>query len=177
MLKRLNQVYSALRATISEADRLFVLDHLEDAEASLFWAMNRPDQRHALNVAYTVLDLLKEQSCPKIDQSLLLKAALLHDVGRARGDMSTFDKSFAVALHTICPACAQKWAKRGRGNRLQNLRHALYIYYHHAEISAKRLRQLGSDEKLIQWVAAHHRSKQKNDPPELVLLRQADDLN
>lgn len=178
MLKRLKQVYSALRAAISEKDYLFVAHHLSQAEAHLFWAMSRPDQNHALNVAYTVQELIKTRSdSDKIDKSLLLKAALLHDVGRVHGDMSTFDKSLAVALYTTCPVYAQKWAAWGRGNRLQNLRHALYIYYHHASMSAQKLRRIGAEEQLIQLVAAHHRQKQKNDPLELDLLRQADDLN
>jgi putative nucleotidyltransferase with HDIG domain len=175
MLKRINQVVSALTATITDADRDFVGRELRPAEQRLFWNMNKPDQRHALNVAYTALRLAKDRT--DIDKQLLTQCALLHDVGKVKGDVSTFDKIAAVIAYKIAPDWARKWAKEGRGSKVANLRHAFHTYFHHAGRSAAFLKQIGSGAPVIAIVSRHHDAPGFHDIPELTLLREADELN
>jgi HD superfamily phosphodiesterase len=87
MLNRINQVISALTAKITEQDETFVAKQLNAREQKLFWQMNLPDQRHALNVTYTALRLAQNKS--GLNLAALTKGALLHDVGKVRGDVST----------------------------------------------------------------------------------------
>lgn len=175
MLKRIKQVVTALTATITEADRDFVGRELRPSEQQLFWNMNKPDQRHALNVAYTALHLAKNRT--DIDRPLLIQCALLHDVGKVKGDVSTIDKITAVIAHKVAPHWVQKWAKEGRGSKVANLRHAFHTYFHHAGRSAAFLKQIGSSEAVIAIVSHHHEKPAVHDVPELTLLREADDLN
>lgn len=175
MWRRIRQVVAAVTAQITAADRTFVAEYLTPGEQALFYGMNLPDQRHALNVAYTAITLLAaEQS---VDRRLLLRCALLHDVGRMQGDASTADKVLTVIMHKCLPRYAKRWARLGRGGRLANVRHALYVYFHHPVRSAALLRAAGTEAAVTDIVARHHAAPQTDDPPELLLLRRADDLN
>ena len=123
MWNRIRQVISALTAVIEPQDRRFIEAHLEKEEQKLFWQMNLPDQRHVLNVAYTALQLSKAHL--HIKHELLVKCALLHDVGKIKGDVSTLDKIITVLAHNLFPAWAKRWGRCGRGGgrrgRRQNL--------------------------------------------------------
>jgi len=175
MSRRIKQVIAALTAVIRPEDRTFVSNYLSEAEQTLFWAMNLPDQRHVLNVAYTAFELAKEQK--DIDIDILIKCALLHDVGKIKGDVSTIDKIITVIGHTVSPRWAKEWGRLGRGSKLRNIRHAFYIYFHHAKRSARMLQTIGTQQKIIDIVAKHHKTPADHDPLELVLLRKADDLH
>lgn len=175
MWKRIQQVYSAITAKIEPKDRHFIQEHLNEKEQKLFWQMNLPDQRHVLNVAYTALDLAHGR--PEVNQALLLKCALLHDVGKVKGDVSTMDKVITVVVHAFAASWAKKWGCYGRGNKVKNLRHAFYIYYHHPERSAAMLGEIQTERAVIEIIAKHHKTPAEQDPPELVLLRAADDMH
>jgi len=175
MLNRIRQVIAALSAHITDEDRLFVSHYLTNSEQILFYAMNLPDQRHVLSVAYTALHLAKHQQ--KIDINLLVKCALLHDVGKVKGDVSTFDKIITVIGHGLSPQWAKRWGRLGRGTRLENIRHAFYIYYHHARRGATMLEKIGTPSQIVEIIAKHHEVPADHDPLELVLLRKSDDVH
>ena len=175
MSKRIKQVVAALTARITEKDRKFVEQYLGSNEAAFFWQMNLPDQRHALNVAYTALVLAAETE--GFNQQLLLKCALLHDVGKVKGDVSTADKIITVILDKFVPRWSRSWGRLGRGGKIENLRHAVYIYYHHAARGAAMLKAAGICSQVTDIVARHHEAPAAGEPPELRLLRTADSLN
>lgn len=175
MANRIKQVFAALTAEVTAADHSFIRENLRAEEQSLFYGMNLPDQRHALNVAYTALELVRNK--PGIDTELLVKVALLHDVGKVRGDVSTMDKILTVIAHRFAPRWAEGWGRRGRGSKLANLRHAVHTYYHHPEQSAEMLAAIGSREEIVEIVRRHHEDQQPGEPFELAILRQADDLH
>jgi len=175
MLNRVKQLAAALTARISPADEQFVACNLTREEQKLFWRMNLPDQRHALNVAYSAQSLA--QRLPGVDQSLLLKCALLHDVGKTRGDVSTADKVLTVLAHSCFPSWAKEWGRLGRGGRLANLRHAFYIYFHHGQRGAELLAQLQEHPLLVEIIRRHHEAPADNDPMELIVLRKADNMH
>lgn len=175
MLNRIKQVFAALTAAITQKDRQFVDLYLNFKERNLFLGMNIPDQRHVLNVAYTSLQLA--ESHPEVNIVLLIKCALLHDVGKRKGDVSTFDKIITVIGHGLFSNWTKKWGRLGRGSKLSNLRHAFYIYHHHAALSAAKLHEIGEDVQLIEIIARHHKTPADNDPLELILLRKADNMH
>ncbi|WP_122626827.1 HD domain-containing protein [Lucifera butyrica] len=175
MRQRIKQFITALTAKITPADRAFVKQYLTPAEERLFWQMNRPDQRHTLNVAYTVLRLIAGRA--QIRRFVLIKSALLHDVGKTKGDVSTADKVITVLARRLLPGPAARWGRPGRGGRFANLRHAFYIYFHHPARGAQLLKQAGTEAAVVEIVAKHHAAPVEEDPPELIILRQADDKN
>lgn len=175
-MQRVKQVLSAIWAKITPQDETFVAKHLNQSECKLFWQMSLPDQRHSLNVAYTVLELADELA--ESDQPVLIKAALLHDVGRKQGDVSTPDKIIAVISRAVFGRkVTQKWGRQGRGSFFHNLRHAFYVSANHPEIGAELLRSAGTEEQVVNLVRFHHHPAGCADSQELNLLRRADDLN
>ncbi|BBB92352.1 MAG TPA: HDIG domain-containing protein [Methylomusa anaerophila] len=175
MLNRVKQVVAALRAEINQDDRNFVACHLTEKEAALFWRMNLPDQRHSLNVAYSALELA--QGNKSINSKVLLKAALLHDVGKVKGDVSTLDKIVTVILNKVVPEWTRAWGREGRGGRIANVRHAIYIYYHHPARGADMLAAQGVEGEVVYIVGKHHAAPAANDAPELRVLRTADNMH
>jgi putative nucleotidyltransferase with HDIG domain len=173
--KRVKQVVAALTARIEKHDQDFLSKNLSKAEAAFFYQMNLPDQRHALNVAYTALELADGQE--PVDRDLLVKCALLHDVGKVKGDVSTADKIITVLFDTFAPVWAKSWGRQGRGGKIDNLRHAVYIYYNHATRGAAMLTAAGLHPQVTQIIARHHEAPAVGEPPELTLLRAADNLN
>lgn len=137
--------------------------------------MNLPDQRHALNVAYTALELAAGDCT--VNRELLVKCALLHDIGKVKGDVSTSDKIITVILDKFCSDRARQWGRLGRGGRMDNLRHAVYIYYNHAARGAAMLRAIDAPGLVAEIVSRHHESPAAGEPAELKLLRAADSMH
>ena len=170
MMQRIRQFYRAVRARITPVDKQWLEGILPADAQKLFYAMHPADQYHALNVARTAMRLSSEYST--VDKALLLRAALLHDVGRVQGDMDIMGKVLAVLVKHYFPQKAQQLAKKQNGW----LGHIMYVYYHHPEIGASKLETIGMVEEaaIIRW---HHAPSAGNESPELVILRAADDLN
>ncbi len=175
MWRRVRQFINALTAAVTPADEAFVAASLAAGEAGFFWAMHLPDQRHALNVAYTARRLAAGRD--DVDLGLLTRCALLHDVGKVKGDVSTFDKTMTVIAHRLVPGWAEGWGRLGRGGRLANLRHAFHIYFRHGERGADMLAAAGVEAAVVDMVRRHHQPARAGDRPELTLLRQADEMN
>lgn len=170
MIQRIKQFYLAITARIKSDDRKWVQEILTDKAQQLFYAMHPADQYHALNVARTALALWEKQ--PAGDRNLLLRSALLHDVGKMRGDMDVFGKVWAVLLKHFLPGLALKLALNGTGY----LGHIMYISYNHAQIGAEKLQHIGMVQE-AEIIRYHHAQPKENEPPELKLLRAADELN
>ncbi len=170
MIQRIKQFYRAVTASISPADKNWVAKHLPQEAQTLFYAMHPADQYHVLHVARTAMKLWEK--APVGDRELLLRAALLHDVGRVRGDLDIFGKVWAVLLKHYLPAQAQALAQSDKGY----LGHIMYVYYHHPEIGAQKLEAIGMVQEAA-IIRYHHAPPTTNEPPELALLRAADELN
>lgn len=179
MLQRIFQFYRAMTAHLTREDRRWIRARLPQRALPLFFAMHRVDQYHALHVAKTALKLLSvlpEEQQAAISQPFLLRCALLHDVGRVKGDLDIWGKVFCVLMMHFLPRLAKKMERRTAEHFWQKPGHALYVYEHHAAIGAAKLRQnhLSAEAEII---AKHHRPRWADDPIELVLLREADERN
>ena len=167
IFKRVKQFFRAITARVTQEDRAYISTHLNSDEQKLFFAMSIPDQNHSLHVAYTIERLVIDDK-KNIDKKFLIRCALLHDIGKVRGDMSIVGKIFTVLVTSLAPSFANKLEKNG--NRW------IYIYRHHAEIGARKLQKIGlyRESKII---AKHHSPQKNDDPQELKILRLADEEN
>lgn len=179
MFQRVKQFICAITAKLYLTDEQYLAEYLTAAEQQLFRQMELPDQRHSLNVAYTAQQLAKHSTGLRL--RLLIRAALLHDVGRTKNDLSTANKIFDVLFSTIFPRFARQWGGSSMvrcGNyAVERVHHVLFIYYHHGQIGARRLQELGIETDIIEMVARHHQQPAGDEPAELAILRQADQLN
>lgn len=179
MIQRIRQFIRAMTAKIRPDDRALVGRSLPAAAVPLFYAMHPADQYHALHVARTAMALWAEMPAAeqaKTDASFLLRCALLHDAGRVRGDMDIWGKVFCVLMAKFAPQYAQRKAEQAKKKKSSAAGHALYVYFHHAEIGAAKLRAAGMPEEAA-VIARHHQAMTAGDPLVLKILREADERN
>lgn len=107
MKQRVLQFFHALTARLYKCDHEFVCCFLNEAERTLFYAMDVIDQRHAVHTAYMALELARARA--DIDKNLLVRIALLHDIGRVKGDLGLLDKVISVLLHYFLPNASRRF--------------------------------------------------------------------
>ncbi len=168
---RVLQFVRAIFARVSTEDMALVEQYLPSELHPLFFALSVPDQCHALRTARNAMALAG--SLGTVDRLLLTRCALLHDVGRKKGDLGTFWKSFAVLFAAICSDLSRAY---GDGNDGGVLARKMRVYFHHAEIGAELLESVGFARE-AEIVRKHHEAPAENDPPELRILRRADEMS
>lgn len=164
---RVKQFIRAVTARVTVDDGKYISAHLNAEEQKLFFAMSVADQAHCLRTAYRVERLVIEDK-RGVNREFLIRCALLHDVGRLAGDLTILGKIFVVLITSIAPKFAERLEINGN--------HALYVYHHHAELGAQKIQRIGLF-KEAKIIAKHHAPPTPEDPPELKLLRVADNEN
>ena len=173
MMKRIRQFFHAVFANVAAEDRAFLEEKLNRGQQALFFGMSVPDQCHALRTAQTAISLAGNAE-GKVDFPLLTRCALLHDIGRRDGEFGIFWKCFAVLFADLFPSQAQDYGDGAHGDGV--LHRKMRVYYHHAEIGAAMLLREGFAAE-AEIVHRHHKAPAEDDPPELRILRMADEMN
>ena len=160
---------AALRPEIQVTNEA-VLPYLTPAQLTLFRQMQPTEQVHA----YKVLSHLVKAGQTDPD---LLRAALLHDVGKILSPLSIFDRVIIVLGKRLFPKAARRW---GEGTP-HGLRRPFVVAACHAEWGADLVEQAGASGLTVELVRCHQ------DPPNLepashsqrllAELQAADDVN
>ncbi len=158
---RLGQFLSAIRALLFPPDEREALSLLAPEEYTLFRGMRPYDRAHALRV----MRLLRERT----QQPSLLRAALLHDVGKsAAGEQIPLLYRGAIVLAHRFPRLWRYLArKRAAGHPL----YPFYLYAVHAERGARLAAAAGTPAEIVALIAGHH---DENASEALRLLQEAD---
>lgn len=146
MIYRIKQFCRGLLAKVTPEDQKFLEMYLNDHEIALFYRLRMGEQRHCLNIAYDCLS--SEMSDP-----FLIKAALLHDVGKIHSNLTLVNKALVVLvlkLH-IPEKILPKFLKK-----------ALYYKMHHPTLGAKILEESGTEPPVIFLTRYHHHDLMKN---------------
>jgi putative nucleotidyltransferase with HDIG domain len=158
------QFVRGLRPALTAGEVAEVRTLLTPAEFDLFRRAEPRDRRHSVDLLHL---LCREGVGGAAPSSEMLVAALLHDVGK--GPLRTSDRVLFVVLQAALPAVLDRVAKSDAGHR----RAALWRLRHHATLSADRLREAGSAERVIEIVAAHTGAPSVD--PEIAAFIRADD--
>jgi hypothetical protein len=152
------QFIEGVRARLTPQDIYFIDKYLDDKEKGLFYSIPRYEQVHSLRVAREVLE---ESLKNDIYDIYLIKAALLHDIGKISGGLNLITKSIMVLLDNFAP-CMLRKLKRTK---------SVNTYYNHPEIAATFLGE--ENEYLLFLIKNHHNYKISSDE-KLKILQKAD---
>lgn len=157
-----------LSRRLKRSDQSFVKEYLDDAGLFLFNQMSVVDQRHAVRVARFII---KEASFQRgIDLQSLVQAALLHDLGKIKGEISRFHRIGVGLFRRLTPNLRQSWASKDRKSAFK---YALYVDLVHPIRGAYMAESFGLDPRVVSLIRRHHSPK---DPGrELKMLIHADE--
>jgi hypothetical protein len=137
----------------------------------LFGRMRQSEQLHSLNVLRSVL--AQGATPPE-----LAVAALLHDVGKARLPLWTWQKTLVVLVRAITPGLYRRWSAGSPENFWCR---PFVAYEQHPIWSAEMVREAGASDAAL-WLIEHHQEaggQWANHRYGMLLkrLQAADDLN
>ncbi len=162
-LRRVQQGLANLTARMAPADWALVAQHLSGAEWDIFAQMEAADQRHSVQVLRSLL-------AAGITDASLLKAGLLHDVGKSRCRISIFHRTAAVLVQAILGRLPDLPLQCGTGKWWL----PFHVIANHPRIGASMLAHAGTDERVWRLVELHQlEPSQLGQTPERKWLREA----
>ena len=167
MIKRIRQFYINLIDKMYPQDYDYVKSKLNEREYNLFEKLSKSEQKHCVRVAREIEHLFEvkdiKEDLIRDNKEILIKASLLHDVGKTKSRINIIEKSIIVILSKITK------------QRLKNLKNdKVQCYYNHAEYSYELLKNISSNEILD--IVRYHHSNNVTDPL-LLFFQQIDDNN
>ena len=145
---RAEQFFQALTAYVHPEELEIVRDYLPPVGVFLFLSMPRQDQRHSLDVLYS----LQQNG---FDNPDLLAAALLHDVGKAEGGrLRLWHRIIIVLLRATRPDWLV-WLGSGTAFYPGSWRHPFYIHLNHPARSALLAESVGCSPLTVELIQRH----------------------
>lgn len=158
---RVKQFFGGLIANIPDGYDRLLNGYLEEKEKQIFMKLPRHEKKHAIDTAYTMKNFNLQK-----DRDILIKAALLHDIGKIGGSIGLIKKSILVLADKFFPNFSHKLSLK---------LNMFNIYYNHPALGAKILEDIGTDVRVILLVRNHHSENCEIDGIEL--LKKADGVN
>jgi putative nucleotidyltransferase with HDIG domain len=141
---RIGQYFRALWDKPEEEGLIRAREILSPPLFDLFMLLLPFEQAHAIRTMSGVV-------ARGYDDLILLQAALLHDVGKARHPLRPWERVAAVILKKAAPSIALKLERR----EPKGLQAGLVVAAQHAEWGAQMAAEAGADEQVV-WLIRHH---------------------
>ena len=120
---------------------------LTQPELDLFKCLPVPDQNHCLRV------LANLEASGETDSDLL-KAALLHDIGKTRYPLTRWARVFGVVMEGLFPTAGLEWGKK----QPRGIHRPLVVIHQHPSWGADLAEKAGSSHRVV-WLIHHHESE------------------
>ncbi len=140
---RVRQFALALGASIDHQEEGAEREYLHGAQLELFHTMSPMDQHHCLSVFRLLLG--EGETEPS-----LLRAALLHDVGKTIGPVRIWHRVLAVLVNAVAP---RLWDRIDE--QPGTWRYPFYVHRQHAALGATLAEEAGCPPDVV-WLIAHH---------------------
>ncbi len=171
MLYRISQGLLSLFAFARPVDFELAGRYLNAAQVALFARFKRVEQLHSLNVLRAIL---AQGETPRD----LAVAALLHDIGKVRFPLMTWQRTLIVLVRAFTPSSFARWTDQ---EYTDFWRRPFVVSVYHPRWSAEMVAETGASETAL-WLIAHHQDSyekwaQHPYAPLLKRLQAADDSN
>lgn len=169
---RVGQFAMSLWPRVAQDERALLTLWLPPKAANLFLSMGRRDQRHSLNVFYTLRSA-------GLEQPDLLAAALLHDVGKSAYEgrrLRLWHRVAIVLLAAFAPRQLARLSARGDTCRCQpqSWRYPFYLHAAHPELGARLAQEAGCSELTVALIR-RHQMRLLADQPSVMLRPEGDE--
>lgn len=171
---RLRQFFLAITSRLTDLDRAFVAKYLSIPERALFEQLPRDEQKHSIIVARKMITVAHGT---RLDERLLAKIGLLHDVGKSAVRLGLFDRSLMVVLKKTIRPTYDLIALRGKEIGASGFERKFHVHKEHASIGAELLRRAGTEASVVLAIEGHDEPGKATDTAELKILRKVDDVN
>ena len=161
---RIKQVYMNLTDKMKEEDYNFVKGILREEEYCCFEKLLKSEQKHSVRLARNIENNIYFKDNSIIEQKdMLIKSALLHDVGKSTATITIFDKCVLVLLNKLT---------KGKLRNSKNKK--VDCYYNHALYSYNMLNSIIYDEDILYIIKNHHH---KTDDKLILFFQSMDDIS
>lgn len=166
---RIQQFVKAITAKITEEDLSLINKYLNHNEIELFNKLPIYDRKHSINVAKDIMREVNKESFNKNNKDFnyetLIKAALLHDIGKSYKKLNPIDKSVLVLLNKFT---------KGKLKNYSNFK-KIHVYYNHGEEGYKLLKHKNYSDKFLGVIRDHHKGDISCDYTKII--KEYDDKN
>lgn len=175
---RVRQFFCSWRVRLVPEDYGLLVEYLNEGEQALFFRMAPADQRHCLDTAKSALGQEAAKSLDSEEFRLLLRSCLLHDVGKAAGDLGVWSRSIITMLLACSEGLVRRLAAYGANQQAGSFLWACYVHFQHPARGARWLADVGAERELLELVLYHHEDCYPgNNPLLLDILRRCDEMN
>lgn len=164
MLYRVKQFFKALFAKVTIDDKCFVNNYLSKDESKLFYSLPIYEQAHCIRVARDVLYNCNNRRMSSEKRRVIVRAALLHDIGKLAGGLNIVTKSLMVLLDKSIPGLIRRFS------RLK----MVDTYYNHPE---KAFLFIKDEKDYFSFLIKNHHNYSMSRDEGLILLHEADSRN
>ena len=150
--KRVKQFYINISDKMTENDYDYAREILNDEEFDLFLKLSKSEQKHSIRIAKDIEFVIENEKTSDKDilnnKELLIRASLLHDIGKSRKRLNVIDKSIIVILNKLT------------NGKLKNIKKSQKIqcYYNHSEYGYEILKDMVKEELILDIIRNHHKN-------------------
>lgn len=150
LIYRSRQFWKAIKSQSSQEDMELVTSVLAPVQLRLFQRMQPSEQAHSIRI-------VRELMIQGIENSDLLTAALLHDVGKIRTPLRLWERVLIVAVKALCPSCLRKWGSKedGGSQEEKGWRRAFVVAEQHPRWGAELAARHGASPLAVALIARH----------------------
>ena len=150
--KRVKQFYINVTDKMTEKDYEYVKEILNNKEVELFLRLSKSEQKHSVRIAKDIEGLIENKITNDEDiiknRDLLIRGALLHDIGKSVKRLNVIDKSIIVILNKLTDGQLKSLKKSKK----------VQCYYNHSEYGYEILKDMVKEELILDIIRNHHKN-------------------
>jgi hypothetical protein len=141
-MSEVNKFFKSFNARLSPDDLDFIRKNLTLNEQVLFYRMQVVDQTHTVEMTRQLAEQIKSDK--KIDAPALLKAALLHDCGKALYPFRIRDRVIGTLLKKFLNSFYLYLSEKGKNStKKKSLAKMIYYHYQHPRLGSELAAEVG----------------------------------